>query len=133
MSMWKDLGFSKNLGHVLFRTFIFMHQGDWWARECWRTVIPDCCMQVKCCRSLLYAGCVWNNWHCLFICLHDLIIAHLCVCYSYCSLWVTQSPLCHALFWMDMVTDEPRKLHMTLCLCVAGSAGKVAEWDLTNC
>ena len=67
MSMWKYLGFSKNLGHVLFRTFVFMRQGDWWARECWRTVIPDCGMQVKCCRSLLYAGCVWNNWHCLFI------------------------------------------------------------------
>lgn len=59
---------------------------------------------------------------------NDPIKAHLCVCYSYCSLWVT-----HALFWMVKVTDEPGKLHMTLCLHVAGSAGKVAEWDLTNC
>lgn len=67
MSMWKDFGFSKDLGHVLFRTSIFTHQGDWWAHKCWRTVIPNCCVQVKCCRSLLYAGCVWNNWHCSFI------------------------------------------------------------------
>lgn len=115
--MWKDLSSSKKLVHVLFRTFMFTHQSDWWACECWRTVIPDCCVQVKCRRSLLYARCVWNNWHCLFIYLqwpnYSPSVFVIPILYKW------HSPLCHALFWMVEVTDEPGKLNMTLCVLQA--------------